>query len=221
MDRWGPKHVELTYMMNKTHSFKHFVYLVGLHIYYKMIHGPYNIKVGLIEKECSPGTSVDLPHVNQTRTVRTVGLLSLSLLVTKGGGGLSGILPEGLGSTVEGLHFQIVWHVSRSASFTGSVVLFTERVVYPCFCYLYFGKGLRWKEAGRLCRVAGSCPNRGLLRLVTKNHRGDNTISPLPLRHISVIQHCICPTTLSLNTNNWCVSVTENTRVLCVVRTEF
>ena len=23
---------------------KHFVYLVGLHIYYKMIHGPYNIK---------------------------------------------------------------------------------------------------------------------------------------------------------------------------------
>ena len=33
MDRWGPKHVELTYVMNKTHSLKHFVYLVGLHIY--------------------------------------------------------------------------------------------------------------------------------------------------------------------------------------------
>ena len=30
--------------MNKTHSLKHFVYLVGLHIYYKMIHGPHNIK---------------------------------------------------------------------------------------------------------------------------------------------------------------------------------
>ena len=24
---------------------QHFVYLVGLHIYYKMIHGPYNIKL--------------------------------------------------------------------------------------------------------------------------------------------------------------------------------
>ena len=35
MDRWGPKHVELTYVMNKTHSLKRFVYLVGLHIYYK------------------------------------------------------------------------------------------------------------------------------------------------------------------------------------------
>ena len=30
--------------MNKTQSLKNFVYLVGLHIYYKMIHGPYNIK---------------------------------------------------------------------------------------------------------------------------------------------------------------------------------
>ena len=28
----------------KTHSLKHFVYLVGLRIYYKMIHSPYNIK---------------------------------------------------------------------------------------------------------------------------------------------------------------------------------
>ena len=44
MDRWGRKHVELTYVMNKTQSLKNFVYLVGLHIYYKMIHGPYNIK---------------------------------------------------------------------------------------------------------------------------------------------------------------------------------
>ena len=33
MDRWGPKHVELTYMMNKTQSSKNFVYLVGLHVY--------------------------------------------------------------------------------------------------------------------------------------------------------------------------------------------
>ena len=32
-------------MMNKTYSLKHFVYLVGLHIYYKMIHGPYNVKL--------------------------------------------------------------------------------------------------------------------------------------------------------------------------------
>ena len=33
MDRRGPKHVELTYIMNKTHSLKNLVYLVGLHIY--------------------------------------------------------------------------------------------------------------------------------------------------------------------------------------------
>ena len=45
MDQGGPKHVELTYVMNKTQSLENFVYLVGLHIYYKMIHGPYNINV--------------------------------------------------------------------------------------------------------------------------------------------------------------------------------
>ena len=44
MDQWGPKHVELTYVMNKTQSLKNFVHLVGLHIYYKTIHAPYNIK---------------------------------------------------------------------------------------------------------------------------------------------------------------------------------
>ena len=34
MDRWGPKHVELTYVMNKNSLIKnHIVYLVGLHIY--------------------------------------------------------------------------------------------------------------------------------------------------------------------------------------------
>ena len=44
MDQSGPKHVELTYVMNKTHALKHFVHLVRLHIYYKMIHAPYNIK---------------------------------------------------------------------------------------------------------------------------------------------------------------------------------
>ena len=47
MDRWVPKHVELTYVMNKTQSFENFGYLVGLHIYYKMIHGPYDIKLTL------------------------------------------------------------------------------------------------------------------------------------------------------------------------------
>ena len=33
--------------MDKTQTLKkkNFVYLVGLHIYYKIIHGPYNIKV--------------------------------------------------------------------------------------------------------------------------------------------------------------------------------
>ena len=31
-------------MLNKTYSLNHIVYLVGLHIYYKMIHGPYNVK---------------------------------------------------------------------------------------------------------------------------------------------------------------------------------
>ena len=32
-------------MLNKTHSLNHIVHLVGLHIYYKMIHGPYNVKL--------------------------------------------------------------------------------------------------------------------------------------------------------------------------------
>ena len=45
MDHLRSKHVQLTYVMNKTQSLKHFVYLVGLHMYYKMIHGPYNIKL--------------------------------------------------------------------------------------------------------------------------------------------------------------------------------
>ena len=30
--------------MNKTESVENFVYLVGLRIYYKMIHGPYSVK---------------------------------------------------------------------------------------------------------------------------------------------------------------------------------
>ena len=29
----------------QTHSLKHLMYLAGLHIYYKMIQGPYNIKL--------------------------------------------------------------------------------------------------------------------------------------------------------------------------------
>ena len=39
--------LEFIYMQSKKiHKvfLKHFVYLVGLHIYYKMIHDPYNIK---------------------------------------------------------------------------------------------------------------------------------------------------------------------------------
>ena len=51
MDQWGPKHVELTYVMNKTQSLRNFVYLVGLHIFYKMIHGPYNIKLLTLVRE--------------------------------------------------------------------------------------------------------------------------------------------------------------------------
>ena len=47
MDRWGPKHVELTYVMNKLTQ-KNSVYLFGLHIYYKMIHDLYNIKLRLV-----------------------------------------------------------------------------------------------------------------------------------------------------------------------------
>ena len=35
-------------MLNKTQSSENFVYLVGLHVYYKMIHGPYNTKFTLI-----------------------------------------------------------------------------------------------------------------------------------------------------------------------------
>ena len=34
-----------TAVLNKLTHQKHFVYLVGLHIYYKMIHGPYNVKL--------------------------------------------------------------------------------------------------------------------------------------------------------------------------------
>ena len=72
MDRWGPKQVELTYVMNKTYSLKHFVYLVGLHIYYKMIHGPYNIKeffirlLGLIWLRIGPSAR---PLCTRYRTV--------------------------------------------------------------------------------------------------------------------------------------------------------
>ena len=32
-------------MLNKTRSLKNSVYLVGLHMYYKMVHGPYNVKL--------------------------------------------------------------------------------------------------------------------------------------------------------------------------------
>ena len=39
MDQWANISAE------QTHLLKHFVYLVGLHIYYKMRHGPYNIKL--------------------------------------------------------------------------------------------------------------------------------------------------------------------------------
>ena len=40
----------LIYMQsNKIHKV---VYLVGLHIYYKMIHGPYNIKLQIFYYEC-------------------------------------------------------------------------------------------------------------------------------------------------------------------------
>ena len=48
MNRWDPKHAELTYAMNETQSLEKFVYLVGLHIYYKMIHGPYSIKLDVL-----------------------------------------------------------------------------------------------------------------------------------------------------------------------------
>ena len=44
-DRWGPKHVELTYVLSKTYSLRPHLYLVGLHIHYKMIHGRYNVKL--------------------------------------------------------------------------------------------------------------------------------------------------------------------------------
>ena len=59
MDRWGPKHVELTYV-NKIQSLENFVCLVGLHIYYKIIHGPYNINNKHFNHSCiyvgwSPG----------------------------------------------------------------------------------------------------------------------------------------------------------------------
>jgi hypothetical protein len=50
-------------------------------------------------------------------------------------GDFVGIPPEGLGSIVEGLHIQIVWHVSGSASFTGSDVLFSGWDVSPTTGY--------------------------------------------------------------------------------------
>jgi hypothetical protein len=47
-------------VLNKTHSLKHSVYLVGLHIYYKMIHGPYNIKLNTYTIETKNFISVDM-----------------------------------------------------------------------------------------------------------------------------------------------------------------
>ena len=39
-DLIGPKHVELTQVLNKTHLLNHFVYIVGLHICCLEIHFP-------------------------------------------------------------------------------------------------------------------------------------------------------------------------------------
>ena len=48
-------------MLNKTHSLNSIVYLVGLHIYYKMIHRPYNMK--LIFALCSFTNAPKKPKV--------------------------------------------------------------------------------------------------------------------------------------------------------------
>ena len=47
MDRWSPKHVELTYVMNKTQSLKSFVYFVRLHIYYNIVFRTYVLNAPL------------------------------------------------------------------------------------------------------------------------------------------------------------------------------
>ena len=59
----------------KTYSLKHFVYLVGLHIYYKMIHGPYNIKSKAIQY-----TSSMCNHLF------VVTCIKIAKLVVEGGG---------------------------------------------------------------------------------------------------------------------------------------
>ena len=55
-------------MLNKTYSLNHIVYLVGLHIYiyiyYKMIHGPYNVKsIGLLQRDQQMHTLEQNYHV--------------------------------------------------------------------------------------------------------------------------------------------------------------
>ena len=58
MDRWGPKHVEVKpKCWLKLILWDHIVYLVGLYIYYKMIHGPYNVKsIFLRSMSCCHGS---------------------------------------------------------------------------------------------------------------------------------------------------------------------
>ena len=54
-------------MLNKTYSLKHFVYLVGLHIYYKMIHGPYNVKLPKVSLKAYIKFVVYKPEVSRRR----------------------------------------------------------------------------------------------------------------------------------------------------------
>ena len=50
MDRWGPKHVELNLSAdwNLLIETTVFILLDYIYIYYKMVHGPYNVKLNQI-----------------------------------------------------------------------------------------------------------------------------------------------------------------------------
>ena len=71
--------------MNKTHSLTHFVYLVGLYIYYKMIHGHYNIKLEIalgenlfLAQRCRIFEELtNLNYVESTVLPRYVGVLEV------------------------------------------------------------------------------------------------------------------------------------------------
>ena len=73
-----------TCVMNKTQSLENFVYLVGLHIYYKTIHSPYNIKsksfVLLLLSTCL----MRVPFLSRNEPVAPDLLMCLKIVASSG-----------------------------------------------------------------------------------------------------------------------------------------